>query len=221
MPTEIKSNLIQDDTISLLKKFKILNVFSEGELRDLLGGTQSRYQDRIAKLVRYEPGETVLREGDFDSWIFWIVKGEFAVLKSGVPITVFSKPGEVFGEMSILEAGSRSATIVSVSGGVCLSIDMSILDTMKDTHIREKVKDGIQKLKSERLSQTTRILVEEKQKVAQQKKDLETRRKNLLEQEEKLKKLAAELRDKEERLRRWEGELSEKAANDRNTIKRN
>ncbi|MFH2064465.1 MAG: cyclic nucleotide-binding domain-containing protein [Pseudomonadota bacterium] len=211
MPAEIKSNLIQDETINLLHKFKILNDFSRDEIRNLLGGEKSSYQERIAKLVRYEPGETVLKEGDFDSWIFWIVKGEFAVLKGSVPITVFSKPGEVFGEMSILEADSRSATVVSVNGGVCLSIDMSILDTMEDHHIREKVRNGIQHLKSERLSQTTNKLVEEKQKVVQQKEEIEVERKRLREKEKTLAALAGELADKEKKLKEWEKSLSEKS----------
>ncbi len=213
IPTEIKSNLIQDETINLLHKFKILKDFSKDEICDLLGGEKSRYQERIAKLVRYEPAETVLNEGDFDSWIFWIVKGEFAVVKSGVPITVFSKPGEVFGEMSILEADSRSATVLSLNGGVCLSIDMSILDTLEDKRIRKKVRNGIQNLKSERLSQTTNKLVEEKRKIAQQRKEIEVERKRLQEKEVKLKALADKLTDKEERLRKWEKELFEKADN--------
>lgn len=211
MPTEIKSNLIQDDTIKLLHKFQILKNFSMDEIRGLLGGNQSSYQARIAKLVRFEPGETVLKEGDFDSWIFWIVRGEFAVLKGGVPITIFSRPGDVFGEMSILEADCRSATIRSIDGGVCLSIDMSVLDTMKDKYVREKVKDGIQNLKSERLSKTTNILVEEKRKVAQVKADLTVRQKLLEEEEKRLKKLADELSEKEDRLKRWEAELTKKS----------
>lgn len=210
MSAEIKSNLIQEDTINLLHKFQILKNFSRDEIRGLLGGTQSSYQARIAKLVRYEPGETVLQEGDFDSWIFWIVKGEFAVLKGGVPITVFTRPGDVFGEMSILEADCRSATIKSVDGGVCLSIDMSVLDTMEDKYVREKVKDGIQHLKSERLSQTTNILVEEKKRVAQVKAELTVKQKLLEEEDKRLTKLADELSEKEIRLGRWEAELVEK-----------
>jgi CRP/FNR family cyclic AMP-dependent transcriptional regulator len=213
MPTEIKSNLIQDETIDLLHKFKILKDFSKHEIYDLLGGEKSRYQERIAKLVRYEAKETVLNEGDFDSWVFWIVKGKFAVVKGGIPITVFSKPGDVFGEMSILDADSRTATVVSVAGGVCLSIDMSILDTLEDARIRKKVRNGIQRLKSERLSQTTNKLVEEKQKVAQQKKEIEVERKRLMEKEAVLEDLEKELSDKEGRLRKWEKALSIKVGN--------
>lgn len=179
----------------------------------MLGGEKSRYQERIAKLVRYEAKETVLNEGDFDSWVFWIVKGKFAVVKGGIPITVFSKPGDVFGEMSILDADSRTATVVSVAGGVCLSIDMSILDTLEDARIRKKVRNGIQRLKSERLSQTTNKLVEEKQKVAQQKKEIEVERKRLMEKEAVLEDLEKELSDKEGRLRKWEKALSIKVGN--------
>ncbi len=201
MSTEIKSNLIKDETIELLHKFQILKDFSQDEIRDLLGGEKSSYQERIAKLVQYDVKETVLNEGDFDSWAFWIVKGEFAVLKDNVPVAVFGKPGEIFGEMSILEADSRSATVISVDGGVCLSIDMSILDTLDDKRIREKVRQGIQRLKSERLSLTTEKLVAEKRKVARQKEEIAVERARLKKKEADYEKKAKELAEKEKRLR--------------------
>lgn len=210
MPKEIKSNLIGDETIDLLSKFQILKAFSRDEIRKLLGREKSGYQERIAKLVRYKVREIVLREGEFDSWVFWVVKGEFAVVKDGIPVTIFRRPGNVFGEMSILEADCRNATVVSLKDGICLSIDMSILDTLDDESVREKVMKGIQRLKSRRLSHTTEKLVAEKRKGVREKKSMEIEKKRLKEKEAKLSIREKELMEKEMKLNLKEKELMKK-----------
>lgn len=200
MPREIKSNLIEDDTVKLLNKFKILKELTLNEIRLLLGTRENDYQKRIAKLVKYQAEETVIREGDFDSWIFWIVKGEFAVIKNDVVVAVFNAPGEVFGEMSIMDEDSRSASVVTVTKGICLSIDMSILDSISNEFIKTKIKTGINHLKSERLNQTTAKLVKQKQKVVEEKQKLVEQQKEIL--VERLR-----LIEKEEQLNKWEEEL--------------
>jgi CRP-like cAMP-binding protein len=200
MPREITSNLIEEDTIKRLKKFKILKNLTIGEIRALLGTGETAYHKRIAKLVRYAPRETVIREGDFDSWIFWVVQGEFAVMKGNVLITVFSEPGEVFGEMGSLDEDSRSATIIARKAGICVSIDMSILDTLTDLTVKDKIKTGIYQLKSERLNETTAKLVTERQRMLEQQKDLLIEQLKLMEKEDRLKKWEADLKRREQSL---------------------
>ncbi len=210
MPKEIKSNLIREETIDLVSKFQILKAFSRQDIRNLLGTEKSGYQERIAKLVRYKAREIVLREGEFDSWVFWIVQGEFAVVKEGIPVTIFTRPGEVFGEMSILESGCRNATVVSLKEGICLSIDMSILDTLDNKTVREKMLRGIQRMKSKRLSHTTQRLVAERRQGAKEKKNLEDERKRLDEREERLGRWELALLEKERALAALEIELAGK-----------
>ena len=168
MAKEIKANLIEEKTIKRLKKFKILKSLTVDELKKLLGTHESEYHKRIAKLVSYKAKETVIREGDFDSWLFWVVQGEFAVFKNDVLITVFTEPGDVFGEMSSLGEDSRSASVIARKDSTCVSIDMSVLDTIDDVTMKDKIQTGIYKLKSDRLNQTTANLVAEKQKMLEQ-----------------------------------------------------
>ncbi len=212
MSKEIKSDLIEDKTIKLLHKFKILKDLTENEIKMLLGiGKADSYQKRIAKLIKYKPQEKVIQQGDFDSWVFWVVKGNFIVVKNKVPIAVFSHPGEVFGEMSILDDDNRrSATVISADKSVCLGIDMSILDNLKNDNMRNKIRMGIDQLKSERLNTTTNKLVKEKKKIAQQQKDLALEMQKLKEKEELLNQKEKELLDKENMLASWEEKLSEK-----------
>ncbi len=212
MPKEIKSDLIEDKTIKLLHKFNILKDLTENELRILLGIEEAdSYQKRIAKLVKYKPQEKVIKQGDFDSWVYWVVKGNFIVVKKKVPIAAFSHPGEVFGEMSILEEDNRrSATVISASKSVCLGIDMSILDNLNNENIRSKIKTGIDHLKSERLNITTNMLVEEKRKLTRQQKDFKLEMQRLNEKEKSLNQREQELLDKENMLASWEEKLSER-----------
>ncbi len=196
MPKPIKTNLIKEETIKLLNKFQILKDMTLDETRLLLGTKPGDYQQRIAKLVQFNPEETVIREGDFDSWIFWVVKGTFAVTKNNIYIAEFTEPGEVFGEMSCLDIDSRSASVIATSESICVSIDMSVLDTLKNEKIKNKIKNGILILQAERLSTTTSKLVNE--------------RKNLFEQQEIMLKEEQRLIDKEVRLKSWEKELTER-----------
>lgn len=201
MPKEIKANLIEENTIKRLKKFKILKNLTLDELRTLLGTNENEYQKRIAKMVQYKSKETVIREGDFDSWIFWVVQGEFAVFKDDVLITVFTEPGDVFGEMSSLGEDSRSASVIARKESICVSMDMSVLDNLTDLAVKDKIQTGIYKLKSERLNQTTATLVAEKQKMLEQQKELLIERLRLIEKEDKLTKWEKDLQKREELLR--------------------
>lgn len=204
MPTTIKADLIRNDTIDLLLKFQILKNLSRDELIGLLGKDRQDYQDRIAKLVRFTGGETVIREGEFDCWTFWVVKGAFSVIKNKITIAEFNQPGEVFGEMSILDGDSRSASVVSQEDGICLSIDMSILDSMDNTALKTTISDHIHRLKSERLNLTTNKLVAEKTRIIDQMAEIEREKKRLKDWEHMLKQ-------KEQALMRREKELNKKS----------
>lgn len=210
MPKEIKSNLITEDTIDLISKFQILVELEKDEIKSLLGEEGSDYQRNIAKLMKFKERELVINEGDFDSWVFWIVKGEFAVIKENVIITYFTLPGEVFGEMSILDADQRSASVVAKTEGVCLCIDMSILDNIGNDEITDKIRRGIQKIKNERLSNTTQKLVSEKQRITDQQQELDKERKRLKEIEATLNEKIQNLFEKEAKLSKWEKKLIEK-----------
>lgn len=210
MPKIIKSNLIREDTIDLLHKFQILKALTREEIKSLLGKDGNQYHQRIAKLVQYVEKEVAVNEGEFDSWVFWVVKGEFAVVKQEVTIAVFNQPGEVFGEMSILAGDSRSASVVATCAGVCLCIDMSVLYTLNDQNIKHKIEEGIHRLKSERLNLTTEKLASEKRRIAAQLSDINAQKERLSEREKKLNAKEKELRLIGEKLALWEKRLAEK-----------
>lgn len=203
MPKGIKKNLINDATIELLSKFEILKDLTKGELKKLLRGRETDYEAGIAKLIRYEPHEVVIREGDFDSWTFWIVKGIYKVIIGGSVITTISTPGDIFGEMSVLEGIPRTASILSVEDGVCLGIDMSILNNLDDEYITHVITSGFKQKKLERINTTRTQLIREKQQ-------LDTKYTNMLKLERILRQKEAIYTSKEEEIAQKELEIAKR-----------
>ncbi len=65
-----------------------------------------------AQIVSYRQGTTVIREGDPGATLFVIVDGTADVSRGGRILATLS-PGEFFGEVSLLDGGPRTASIVA------------------------------------------------------------------------------------------------------------
>lgn len=74
----------------------------------------------------YANGEIVVRQGDPGDCMFAVQKGRLEVTRHGVGADVrvaFLEEGEIFGEMSIFEHETRSATVRAVGEARVLTID--------------------------------------------------------------------------------------------------
>ncbi|MBF0302327.1 MAG: cyclic nucleotide-binding domain-containing protein [Desulfamplus sp.] len=201
MVKAIKKNLINDATIDLLSRFEILKDLTKDELKKLLRGRETDYEVGLAKLIRYEPNEVVIREGDFDSWTFWIVKGVYKVIIGGCVITTLSTPGDIFGEMSVLEGLPRTASVLSVEEGICLGIDMSVLGNLDDEYITHVISLGFKQKKLERINTTRTQLIKEKH-------DLDIKYTNMLKLDRILRKKEAAFINREEEIAKRESEIA-------------
>ena len=56
------------------------------ELMIIMETAKNDYKSKIVKLIQYEPGEAVLREGEYDSWIFWVLRGKYLVKKGDISV---------------------------------------------------------------------------------------------------------------------------------------
>lgn len=71
---------------------------------------------RHSRLVEFRPGEVVLRRGERDPWLYFLLKGQLAVYASdaqGQQVINYITPGEVFGDLAALVQKERSATVVA------------------------------------------------------------------------------------------------------------
>jgi len=104
------------ELIRQLKRMPSLQTFAEEDINRLL---------RASKVVRYQAGETILREGQCDQWLYFLVSGRLRVVKHGEAIGRISRTGDVFGEMGLIEGTAKSATIIADEPSLCLITDVS------------------------------------------------------------------------------------------------
>jgi CRP-like cAMP-binding protein len=76
---------------------------------------------RLFKERRFPEGETVVKEGSGGAAFFVIESGEATVFIRGKEHTIL-KPGDYFGEIALIDDGTRMATIIAASELVCYGI---------------------------------------------------------------------------------------------------
>ena len=87
---------------------------------------------RTADEYEYQPNERVVVEGEIGNACYVITSGTAAVYRRGRKINDLA-PGAVVGEMSLLDGGERSATVVMTSHGALLRIGKAAFDGLLDS----------------------------------------------------------------------------------------
>lgn len=78
---------------------------------------------RLFKPRRFPAGETVVREGSGGGAFYVIESGEAAVSVRGEPRAMLG-PGDHFGEIALIDEGSRTATISAQTDLVCYGMTL-------------------------------------------------------------------------------------------------
>lgn len=79
-----------------------------------------------ARLLALAPGEVVIREGDFDAWFFFVLRGRLQVSRGGgaqAPLAILV-PGEVFGALAVIRDSERNATIAATGEGEAILLGL-------------------------------------------------------------------------------------------------
>jgi CRP/FNR family cyclic AMP-dependent transcriptional regulator len=76
---------------------------------------------RLFKERRFSQGETIVKEGSGGAAFFVIESGEATVFIGGKQRTTL-KPGDFFGEIALIDEGTRMATITATSDLFCYGI---------------------------------------------------------------------------------------------------
>ena len=157
----LKDNL---NYVERLKKIPSLGDFSEKDLQGIL---------EMSKLRQYEPGEVILKEGGFDSCIFFLMSGKIKVVKNDEILRILQRAGDVFGEMGIIDGSPRSASIYSVGKTVCLTTDASYIDRLSgnDKYIFSSILYRVfSQILVNRLRMTSEELIKAKEEIEKLKK---------------------------------------------------
>jgi CRP-like cAMP-binding protein len=82
----------------------------------LFAGLPPRHLKRVGDLteeVRFMEGATVVRQGDAGDTFYVILEGEAKVAGPSGRVVNRLRPGEFFGEISLLDGGPRTASVVA------------------------------------------------------------------------------------------------------------
>ncbi|UCD31181.1 MAG: cyclic nucleotide-binding domain-containing protein [Desulfobacterales bacterium] len=80
---------------------------------------------KLSKIRRYDSNECIIREGDQDPWLYFLLSGRVRVTKEGVELFKINTIGDLFGEMRIVDSSSRSASVYAEVPTACLAINTS------------------------------------------------------------------------------------------------
>jgi signal-transduction protein with cAMP-binding, CBS, and nucleotidyltransferase domain len=112
----LESKYLKDDIQNIQKLMTIpaLRNFETRNLGKLL---------RLSKIRQYDDGESIIKEGDRDQWLYFLLSGKIRIEKDGMEIASSDKTGEMFGEMRLIDKLSRSATVIAQGKTMCLAVD--------------------------------------------------------------------------------------------------
>ncbi|MHC1713020.1 MAG: cyclic nucleotide-binding domain-containing protein [Solidesulfovibrio sp.] len=115
---------ISDRVMALLRRMPSFAELDPLDIRELFHG------EGLLRFREYQPGETIIREGDLDSWVYYLISGQVRVLSQEAQVAMLSGYGEIFGEMGPLRSRPRNASVVAHTAVSCFSIDLSLLDRL-------------------------------------------------------------------------------------------
>ena len=91
-----------------------------------------------SRVVSFAPGEVVLKCGERDSWLYFLLKGQLAVYVGeevdGEPVNYIT-PGEVFGDLAMLVDEHRTATLIADSNSkrvMAFGTDFTVFGDLDD-----------------------------------------------------------------------------------------
>jgi|GEM_PF-2396376 len=115
---------ISERMAELLHRMPALARVSASAIHDLFSG-----EGRI-RFREYRGGETIIREGETDSWVYHLITGQVRVLSQEAEVATLDNYGEIFGEMGPLKGRPRNASVVAATDVTCLAVDLSLLERL-------------------------------------------------------------------------------------------
>jgi CRP-like cAMP-binding protein len=101
-----------EQTVEQLRTVPLFRDFSDEELGHVA---------QMTKRVEFPEGKTVANQGETGVGFHLIIEGSADVIQDGTTIGRL-KPGDYFGEISLIDGGTRSATVTTTAPTTTLSI---------------------------------------------------------------------------------------------------
>ena len=149
MPKKLHFDDNDPNVFKLLKKVETFNNLTDAEIRSLA---------HILKKQQYDPNELVFREGDIGTTAYVVAEGEFHLDIMDREIKSFYK-GDFFGEIALVDKGSRMGTVRAVKKAKLFVIEMDDLNNEKliASPVAKKIYHGFAKSISSYLREGTNL----------------------------------------------------------------
>jgi len=127
----IESKYLKDNVRNIQRLLTIpgLKEFETRNLAKLL---------RLSKIREYEDGELIIKEGDEDPWLYFLLDGGLIIKKNGIEIGKIDQTGEIFGEMRVIDSLTRSASVYADGETLCLGVDTSAKGRLNTASVEER-----------------------------------------------------------------------------------
>jgi CRP-like cAMP-binding protein len=108
--------------------------------------------------------EILFKEGEIGEILYIVADGNIKISKLGhlgEIVIAYINPGEIVGEMAIIDRSMRSATAIAVTDSVLFGLNNGALENLKkeNPNVAIKFLEILLKILSERLRQTTRKIL--------------------------------------------------------------
>lgn len=138
-----------------LQTVPLFKTFTDEQLDDVLNSSN---------LLDCDVGDAIIQEGSIDSRIYILLSGSLEVRVGGKHVANITRPGEVFGELALVNQDKRLASVVAGTKSVCLAVDQKFL---QDIHPRDEdpsfyasLYEFVARLIAKKLDSTSRRLAE-------------------------------------------------------------
>ncbi len=99
---------------------------------DALPDSHIRAAMKAASIRRYDAGEAIITEGEFDNQVYFLIFGDLDIHVKGNIVGNLKRLGDVFGEMGIIDGSPRSATITASKTSLVVALDDTAIGAMGD-----------------------------------------------------------------------------------------
>lgn len=113
------------EIIQLLRRITRFDNFSDRDLKAFVS---------LGRITTYEPASVIIKEGEFDCWVYFLITGSLEIVKNGKVIGKLQRNGDLFGEMGVIEGSPRSASIIAKTESIVLGVDASVIDRKLKTN---------------------------------------------------------------------------------------
>lgn len=120
---EVPFDPANDDIMERLKNVPAFDSLPESHIKEAM---------RAASIRRYDAGESVIQEGEFDNQVFFLIFGALKVFVRGNEVGHLKRLGDVFGEMGIIDGSPRSASIIAERTSLVVALDDTAIGSLGD-----------------------------------------------------------------------------------------